>query len=132
MSSPSFRLICVPAALDEAPAQWASEMLVDGEIALLADGGGLEAINRVAHSLDLVSLPLVRAEVSAEAQAETVIDYARSLPLIWVAASFSEHVRRWAHDRGPMTLLVPADGPLPPGERRRIERFVAALGRQSE
>ncbi len=107
-------------------------MLVDGEIALLADGGGLEAINRVAHSLDLVSTALVRAEVSAEAQAATVIAYARSLPLIWIADSFSERVRRWAHDRGPMTLLVAANGPLPADERRRIERFVATLGRQSE
>jgi hypothetical protein len=132
VSDPSFRLVCVPAALDEAPAEWASEMLVDGEIALLADGGGLEAINRVAHALDLMSLPLVRAEASAEAQEETVIAYAQALPLIWIAGTFSERARRWAHDRGPMTLLVAAGGPLPAAERRRIERFVATLGRQSE
>jgi hypothetical protein len=31
-----------------------------------------------------------------------------------------------------MTLLVEADGPLSDDERRRIDRFVATLGRQSE
>ena len=31
-----------------------------------------------------------------------------------------------------MTLLVEHDGPLPEEERRRIERFVAILGRQAE
>jgi hypothetical protein len=31
-----------------------------------------------------------------------------------------------------MTLLVEPAGPLPEEERRRIERFVAILGRQSE
>jgi hypothetical protein len=31
-----------------------------------------------------------------------------------------------------MTLLVAAAGPLEDEERRRIERFVATLGRQSE
>ena len=31
-----------------------------------------------------------------------------------------------------MTLLVEARGPLADDERRRIDRFVAILGRQSE
>jgi hypothetical protein len=31
-----------------------------------------------------------------------------------------------------MTLLVGTDGPLPEHERRRIDRFVASLDRQSE
>jgi hypothetical protein len=31
-----------------------------------------------------------------------------------------------------MTLLVEHDGPLPEQERRRIERFVATLGRQAK
>ncbi len=31
-----------------------------------------------------------------------------------------------------MTLLVEADGALSDDERRRIERFVALLGRQAE
>ena len=31
-----------------------------------------------------------------------------------------------------MTLLVEVDGALPEVERRRIERFLAILGRQSE
>jgi hypothetical protein len=31
-----------------------------------------------------------------------------------------------------MTLLVAANGPLAEDERRRVERFVATLGRQAE
>jgi hypothetical protein len=48
------------------------------------------------------------------------------------APDFSGTVRTWARDRGPMTLLVEVDGALPEVERRRIERFLAILGRQSE
>jgi hypothetical protein len=51
---------------------------------------------------------------------------------VWVAGEFSENVRGWADDRGAMTLLVQTDGPLPVDERKRIDRFVAILGRQSE
>jgi len=53
-------------------------------------------------------------------------------PLVWIAADFSPAARAWARDRGPMTLLVSADGPLSEDERKRIERFVATLGRQAE
>ena len=31
--------------------------------------------------------------------------FAGGMPLVWVAAAFSERRARWAHDRGPMTLL---------------------------
>jgi hypothetical protein len=107
-------------------------MLREGEIALLADAGGLAAINDVAHALGLASIALVRGEQSAARQEETVMGLAASLPLVWVAAGFGDAVRAWAHDRGPMTLLVEADAPLSDEERRRIDRFVATLGRQSE
>jgi hypothetical protein len=132
MTEPSFRFVCVPSALTDAPGDWAREMLRDGEIALLAAGGGLEAVNAVAHSLGLASVPLVRGEDSAAAQEATVIAYAEGLPLVWIAAAFSDAAAVWARDRGPMTLLLTAAGPLPDEERRRIDRFVAALGRQSE
>ena len=132
MAEPSFRFICVPTALAAAPSSWAREMLREGEIALLAEDGGLDAINEVAHMLGLASVPLVRGEDSAAAQEATVIAYAAGLPLVWIAAAFSEPVIAWARDRGPMTLLVNADAPLSDDERRRIDRFVATLGRQSE
>ncbi|MGA2013894.1 MAG: hypothetical protein ABSH51_25640 [Solirubrobacteraceae bacterium] len=132
MSEPSFRFVCVPSALQGAPGTWARDMLRDGEIALLADDGGFEAVNAVAHALDLVSVALVRAEDSAARQAETVIAYAGTLPLVWVAGSFSDAVTRWARARGPMTLLLSTGAALSDDERRRIDRFVATLGRQSE
>jgi hypothetical protein len=132
MAEPSFRFVCVPDALAGAPSGWAREMLQDGEIALLAGDGGLEAINGVAHDLGLVSVPVVRGEDSAERQEQTVMAYAENLPLVWVGAGFGDGATAWARDRGPMTLLVAAAGPLEDEERRRIERFVATLGRQSE
>ena len=132
MPEPTFRFVCVPTALAGAPHDWAREMLRDGEIALLADGGGLDAINEVAHTLGLASVPLVRGEESAAAQEATVIAHAAGLPLVWIAAAFTDSAATWARDRGPMTLLVTADAPLSEQERRRIERFVATLGRQSE
>ena len=46
--------------------------------------------------------------------------------------AFGDDARAWARDRAPMTLLVEHDGALPEDERRRIERFVAILGRQAE
>jgi hypothetical protein len=132
MANPSFRFVCVPNALAGAPAGWAREMLHDGEIALLPDDGGLEAINRVAHDLNLSSVALVRGEESTGRQEETVMAYAGNLPLVWVGAGFGDRAQAWARERGPMTLLVTADAPLSETERRRIERFVATLGRQSE
>jgi hypothetical protein len=131
-SSASFRFVCVPAALAGAPGGWASEMLREGEIALLPADGGLSAVDDVAHALDAVSVAVIRGEPNAERQERTVIQYAGALPLVWVGADFSETASQWAHDRGPMTLLVATDGPLSDDERRRIDRFVATLGRQSE
>ena len=132
MGEPIFRLVCGAGALEGAPEGWATRILSQGEIALLADDGGLDTINAVAHELGLVSMPLLRSEATAEAREQTVIEHAGRFPLVWVADAFSETVRAWAHDRGPMTLLVQTSGALPEAERRRIERFVASLGRQSE
>jgi hypothetical protein len=132
MAQPSFRFVCVPTALAGAPSDWAVQMLREGEIALLADDGGLDAINQVAHTLGLASVPVVRGEGSPAAQEATVIAHAGALPLVWVAASFSDSAATWARDRGAMTLLVTADAPLSDEARRRVDRFVATLGRQSE
>lgn len=106
-------------------------MLEEGEVALLA-ADGLEAIDAIAHELDQTAIALVRTEDTRARQDATVMAYADALPLVWVAPDFSDAVRAWAHDRGPMTLLTEAAGPLEDDERRRIDRFVAILGRQSE
>lgn len=127
-----FRLVCGAAAFEGAPEGWARMVLSQGEIALTVDDGGLDAISSVAHALGLVSMRVLRNEATAEAQAQTVIEHAGRMPLVWVADSFSEAVEAWARDRGPMTLLVQSGGALPETERRRIERFVASLGRQAE
>jgi len=128
-----FRIVSVPAAFADAPAGWAADLLRDGELALLVDAGGLAAVDAVAHELDLVTVPLVRTEETPARQEQTVIAYAGSLPTVWIAPSFGDATRTWAQQRGPMTLLVELrDGALPADERRRIERFVALLGRQAE
>ena len=132
MSDPLFRLACAPAVLDAAPAGWVETMLEEGEVAVLADTGGLDAITALAHDLDLVTVLVLRAEETPERQEATVIAYAGAKPLIWVAPSFTDDARRWAHDRGPMTLLVDAEGPLSDSERKRVERFTVILGRQAE
>jgi hypothetical protein len=132
VSAPAFRFVCVSAALVGAPGDWAREMLADGEIALLADDGGLQSIDTVAHDLGLVSVPLIRGEDTPAVQQQTVIAYAESLPLIWVADAFTAETTGWARQRGPMTLLIDTARPLTDDERRRIDRFVATLGRQSE
>ena len=129
---PNFRFVCVPSALSGAPAGWAAEMLRDGEIALLEDDGGFDAINAVAHAAGLLAVGLIRGEDSPQKQRRTVIAYAANLPIVWVADHFDDHVEQWAAQRGPMTLLVVAGGPLSDLERRRISRFVASLGRQTE
>ncbi len=132
MSEPRFHFVCAASALAGVPAEWMTEMLADGEIALVADSGGFDAINEVAHTLGLISVPLVRHEESVKRQHETVMAYADRLPLVWVDEDFGETVTAWARDRGAMTLLVQATGSLAEDERRRIERFVASLGRQAE
>jgi hypothetical protein len=129
---PIFRLACAPAVLDSATEDWVATMLEEGELALLADDGGLAAITALAHTLDLVVVPVLRAEETPGQQEATVIAYAESKPLVWIAASFSEEATRWAHQRGPMTLLLESAGPLSEDERKRVERFVVILGRQAE
>jgi hypothetical protein len=106
-------------------------MLEEGEIALLG-AEGLETIDRVAHELDQRAIVVIRTEQGRTAQDQTVMAHAGVLPLVWVAPDFTDAVRGWARDRGPMTLLSEAAGPLDEEERRRIDRFVAILGRQSE
>jgi hypothetical protein len=132
VSDPEFRFVCVPSALVGQPTEWTAEMLVDGEISLLAEDGGFAAVNELTHALGLISIALIRREVTVELQQETVMAYAGHLPLVWVGGQFSETVTEWARARGPMTLLVETADPLSDDERRRIDRFVAILGRQSE
>jgi hypothetical protein len=132
VSERRFHFVCAASALAGVPAEWVIEMLGDGKIGLLADRGGLAAINELAHTLGLISVSIVRGEETVERQQETVMAYADRLPLVWVDEYFSETVTAWARGRGPMTLLVQATGPLAEGERRRVERFVAMLGRQDE
>lgn len=132
MSGTLFRLVCTPATLDGAPDGWVGAMLEDGELALLVDAGGLAAISAVAHALGLVTVTLVRVEEGVAAQEATVVRYAAAKPLVWVAPAFGDASRRWARDRGPMTLLVESGGALSEEERKRVERFVTILGRQAE
>jgi hypothetical protein len=131
MSDPAFRFVSAPSALLGGPAGWASEMLRDGEVALLA-GSAITEVSQVAHDLKQPVIQVIRGEADPAAQDATVIDYGENLPLIWVAPSFRDDTRHWARERGPMTLLVEADQPLADEQRRTIDRFVATLGRQSE
>ena len=132
VADPLFRLACAPGVLAAAPDGWVATMLEEGEVALLVDDGGLDAITALAHALDMITVPVLRAERTREQQEATVMAYAASKPLIWIAASFGEPATDWAHKRGPMTLLVEAAGPLADDERRRVERFAVILGRQAE
>jgi hypothetical protein len=127
-----FRLVCTPGNLDGAPDGWLETMLEEGELALLLDEGGFSAISDVAHDLDLDTISVLRAEESVDHQERTVMRYAGSKPLVWVAPSFGEPAVAWAHDRGPMTLLVETATALSADERKRVERFVVILGRQAE
>ena len=131
MADPLFHLVCAPAALTGAET-WAAELLQDGDLALLADASTLAAVDALAHALDQRTIVLLRNEPTPPEQDETVIAHAGDRPLIWFAADFSDRVRTWARERGPMTLLVEAAGPLPDEERRRVDRFVGLLGRQAE
>ena len=130
--APIFRMVCSPSTLAGAATGWVAEELRDGELALLVDDGGLDAINSAAHALGLVSVAIVRSEATAELQAQTVIAFAGSFPFVWVAKGLDDAVRTWARERRPMTLLVDVDGELPDAERGRIERFIALLARQTE
>ncbi len=130
--APIFRMVCTPAALAGAPQGWAAETLRDGELALLVDDGALEAINAAAHALGLVTVSIVRQEETTSEQAQTVIAFADSFPLVWVSAGLTDSERAWARERRPMTLLIDTDGALPDTERGRIERFLALLARQTE
>ncbi len=129
---PLFRLVCAPGVLAAAPAGWVATMLEEGEVAVLADGGGLDAIAALAHTLDVVTVPVLRAEDTREQQEATIMRYASAKPIVWIAPAFGAEATRWAQRRGPMTLLVEADGPLSEDERKRVERFAVILGRQAE
>ena len=132
VADPLFRLACAPGVLAAAPDGWVATMLEQGEVALLADEGGLDAITALAHELDMVTVPVLRAERTREQQEATVMAYAAAKPLVWIAPAFGEAARDWAHRRGAMTLLVQSAGPLPDDERKRVERFAVILGRQAE
>ena len=132
VADPLFRLACAPGVLAAAPDGWVATMLEEGEVALLVDDGGLDAITALAHELDMITVPVLRAERTREQQEATVMAYAASKPLIWIAAAFGEEAPEWAHKRGPMTLLVESAGPLSDDERKRVERFAVILGRQAE
>lgn len=104
-------------------------MLRDGEIALLPDAGGLAAISDVAHQLRLLSVPVIRTEPDEERQHETVMATqadCRSCGSAGVSAPRSPPGRATG---GQMTLLVHTARALEEDERRRIDRFVATLGR---
>jgi hypothetical protein len=130
--TPSFLMVCRSAAIAGAPRGWATATLRDGEVALLVDDGGQDAIDAAARALGQPAVLLVRRESGPEAQEQTVIEFAGSLPLVWVTDDFSESARSWARDRGPMTLLVSAPGALSGDERARIGRFVTLLARQTD
>ena len=132
MADPLFRLACAPGVLSAAPDGWVATMLEEGEVAMLADDGGLDAITALAHELDMVTVPVLRAEGTSEQQEATVMAYAAAKPLVWIAPSFGAAAVDWARKRGPMTLLVESGGPLPDDERKRVERFAVILGRQAE
>ncbi len=130
--TPSFLMVCASAPIAGAPTGWATATLRDGEVALLVDNGGLEAVNTAARALGQLAVSVVRREADLAAQEQTVIEFTGSLPLIWVTDEFSESARSWAHDRGPMTLLICAEGVLSEEERTRIGRFVTLLARQTD
>lgn len=127
-----FRLVAPASAFERAPAGWAKELLHQGEMALALDAGELDAIDAVARALDQPAVAVLRRESTSAAAEASVREFAAGLALVWIAPAFGDDARAWARDRAPMTLLVEHDGPLPDDERRRIERFVAMLGRQAE
>ena len=132
MDDATYRLVCAASALAGTPAGWAVETLRDGAITLLPDDGGLEAIDAAARTMDQVEVSVLRRAGGVAEQEQEVIAFADAMPLIWVAADFSQATRSWAHERGPMTLLVPAAGALPDDQLARIARFVTLLARQTD
>ncbi len=103
VSEPRFHFVCAASALVGVPAKWVTEMLGEGEIAVLADEGDFDAVNEVAHTLGLISVPLIRREETMERQRERAMAYADRLPLASVAEDLGETVTAWARGRGPMT-----------------------------
>jgi hypothetical protein len=132
MTVPVFRLVTPASALDAAPEGWAKELLRQGEMALALDAGELDVIDAVARALDRPAVAVLRRGSTAAAAEASVREFAAGLALVWIAPAFGDDARAWARDRAPMTLLVEHDGSLSEQERRRIERFVASLGRQAE
>lgn len=130
MSTPIYRLVTSPAAIDGAPEGWATDILTDGEVSFLIDEGGVDAISAAAHALGAEAVTVLRHESTTELQEATVRKHAHGLPLVWIGAGFSDDARRWAKDRGQMTLLVESTGALPEEERGKIARFISILGRQ--
>jgi hypothetical protein len=132
MTDPVFRLVAPASVLEATPAGWTKDLLRQGEMALALDAGALDAIDAVARALGSPAVAVLRREATPVATEASVREFADGLALVWIAPSFSTEARAWARDRAPMTLLVDHDGPLPEDDRRRIERFVAILGRQAE
>ncbi|MBJ7472243.1 MAG: hypothetical protein JHD16_13135 [Solirubrobacteraceae bacterium] len=132
MSTPNFRLVTSPAALDGAPEGWATDLLTDGHVSFLIDEGGVDAISAAAHTLGAEAVTVLRHETTAALQEKTVRTHAHGLPLVWIGAGFSDEARQWAKDRGQMTLLVESEGALDEEERGKIARFIAILGRQTD
>lgn len=130
VSTPIFRLVTSPAALDGAPEGWASDVLTDGNVTFLTDEGGVDAISAAAHALGAEAVMVLRHEATQPLQEQTVRKHAHGLPLVWIGAGFSDEARQWAKDRGQMTLLVENEGPLDDETRGKIARFIAILGRQ--
>ncbi len=125
-------MACPPSALADAPTDWPAKLVQEGTMALVPDAGGLPAIDAVAHALGFHTVRVLRTEATPAEQEATVMAWAASMPLLWIAAGFGEEARAWAVRRGPMTLLVESDGAVPEEERRRIDRFVSLLARQAE
>ena len=132
MSTPNFRLVTSPAALDGAPDGWATDILTEGHVSFLIDAGGVDAISAVAHTLGAEAVTVLRHESTPALQETTVRKHAHGLPLVWIGPSFSDEARQWAKDRGQMTLLVENEGPLDDETRGKIARFIAILGRQTD
>lgn len=130
VSTPIFRFVTSPAALDGAPEGWAIDVLADGSVSFLIDEGGIDAISAAAHALEAEAVTVLRHETTQALQEQTVRTHAHGLPLVWIADAFSDEARRWAKDRGQMTLLVENSGALDEEELGKIARFIAILGRQ--